>query len=114
MRVNELLRKGLADVFLLTDIEDPALAGATITVTGVNVSPDLRNAAVFVLPLGGDAADEALAALQRHRRFLRGQLARRVSLKHMPDLTFKLDTSFDQSDRVEEILRSPKVARDIG
>ena len=113
-RVNELLRHAMAEIFLRTDISDPDLAGVTVTTTEVQASPDLKNARVYVVPLGGVDQDKVLAALKRSSKFLRGELARRVTLKYTPALTFELDTTFDQSDRVDALLRSAKVSQDIG
>ena len=113
LRVGEALRKALAEIFLRIEIADPDLAGAMITVCEVRTSPDLKNATIYVLPLGGENEDLAVAALQRHKRFIRGELARRVSLRHMPELSFELDVSFSQSGAVEALLRSPRVAQDI-
>ena len=113
LRVNETLRKALADVFLKTDIADPDLEGTVLTVSEVRTSPDLKNATVYLLPLGGKNQDAVLAALNRHKRFIRGELAPRVSLKFMPELVFEPDETFDQSGRLEELLRSEAVARDI-
>ena len=114
LRVSELLRKGLADVFLRAGIEDPDLEGLTLTVSEVSVSPDLKQATAFVMPLGGEGAGGVVAALERHKKYVRGELGKRVSLKFMPALTFKLDATFDESERIDELLRSPQVSRDIG
>lgn len=113
-RVNELVRHALAEIFQRIELSDPELREATVTVTEVRASSDLREARVFVMPLGGANQDSVVAALQRHRRFLRGALAERVTLKYLPALTFVLDTTFDHSDRVEALLRSDKVAQDLG
>jgi ribosome-binding factor A len=114
LKVNELLRKTLSDIFLRAGIEDPELRDVSVTVTEVRVSPDLRNATVFVFPRGAADQDRAVRALQRHQRFLRGELARAVSLKFTPSLGFRLDESFARAERLDEILRSPRVARDLG
>lgn len=113
LKVSEVLRKALAEAMLQVPIDDPDLAEASITVSQVRVSPDLRAATAFVLPLGGADGSKTLAALHRHRRFVRGEVARRVALKYMPTLDFKLDDSFERSERVDELLRSPRVARDL-
>lgn len=113
LRVSESLRRALSDVFLRGDIADDDLKGAMITVSEVRTSPDLKNATVYVLPLGGANQDKVLAGLERHKRFIRGEVTRRVDLKYMPELTFELDVTFDQSSRMSELLRSPEVARDI-
>ncbi len=113
-RVNELVRHAMAEILLRDEIRDDDLKGASITVTEVEVSPDLRNARLYVVPLGGANQEAVLAALRRNARFLRGELSRRVTLKYSPALSFELDTKFDTSDRVDALLRSDKVARDLG
>ena len=113
LRVGEMLRKALADVFLKTDIADPDLTGVVMTVSEVRASPDLKNATVYLLPLGGKNQDTVIAALNRHRKFLRGELARLVELRYMPEIAFELGTAFDQTGRLDDLLRSPAVARDI-
>ena len=113
LRVSESLRKALSEVFLRTDIADRDLLGVTLTVSEVRASPDLKNATVYVLPLGGDNQEKVVAALERHKRFVRGEVAGLVNLRHMPELIFELDLTFDQSRDMEVLLRSPSVARDI-
>jgi len=115
LRVGEELRHALAWILEKGDIRDPALASRAVTVTEVQVSPDLRNATVFVVPLGGgeDAEAETLEGLRRVKPFLRHELARRITLRHVPDLGFELDTSFDTADRIEALLHRPDVARDL-
>ncbi len=114
LRVGEVLRHALAELLARVEIDDPELSGTSVTVTEVRPSPDLKHAAVFVAPLGGIRQKEIQTALNRHTRFLRGEVARRVSLKFMPDLRFMLDTSFDESGKIDAILRSPDVVRDLG
>ena len=77
------------------------------------MTPDLKLATVYVFPLGGEGADEAVAQLDKHKRFLRGEVAKRISMKFMPELRFKVDSSFEASARIDELLASPKVARDL-
>jgi ribosome-binding factor A len=77
------------------------------------MTPDLRLATAYVMPLGGEGADEVVKHLAKHARFLRGELARRVNLRYMPEIRFKVDTSFESSRRIDELLASPKVARDL-
>ena len=113
LRVGETLRKALSEIFLRSEIADPDLAGAAVTVSEVRASPDLKNATIYVLPLGGDNEDLVIAALERHKKFVRGELARRISLRYMPELTFELDVTFNQSDAVDALLRTPRVAQDI-
>lgn len=113
LRVSEALRKALSEVFLRSEIADADLAGVTLTVSEVRASPDLKNATAYVLPLGGDNQDKVVAALKRHKRFIRGEVTRRIELRHTPELIFELDTTFDQSGHMDALLRSPEVARDI-
>ncbi len=113
LRVSESLRKALSEVFLRCDIADTDLKGVTLTVSEVRSSPDLKNATVYVLPLGGKKQDKVIEALKRHKRFIRGEVTRRVDLRHTPELIFELDLTFDQSGHMDALLRSPGVARDI-
>lgn len=113
LRVGEELRHALAEILGRGDIRDPDLADASVTVTEVRVSPDLKNATAFVLPLAGRNADAVLAALERCAPYLRGQLARLVKLRFAPRVSFRLDESFDRASRIEELLRQPKVAADL-
>ncbi|HEX5278861.1 MAG TPA: 30S ribosome-binding factor RbfA [Micropepsaceae bacterium] len=113
LRVGEMLRHAVSDILRNTDIRDPDLAGVSVTVTQVKPSPDMRHATVFVEPLGGINAAAVLAALNRHRGFLRGELGRTIKLKFTPELRFLEDTSFAEAERIETILHSEKVARDI-
>jgi ribosome-binding factor A len=114
LRVGEALRHALSDILMRGELRDPALQGASITVSEVRVSPDLRNATAYVVPLGGAHAEEILAGLQRAGPHLRAQVARAVKLKFAPGLTFRADTSFDYADRIERLLHSGQVARDLG
>ena len=113
LRVSENLRHELSQIFTRVDIRDDDLKGVIITVSEIRTSPDMRNATVFVMPLGGDRADEIVTALERNKKFLRGELSRKVHLKYMPELNFKLDESFDNSGRITEVLNSEKVAKDL-
>jgi ribosome-binding factor A len=113
LRVGEELRHALAWILERGEMRDPAAAGISLTVTEVRISPDLRQATAFVVPLGG--GDEALviAALGRAKGFLRRRIAETVRLKFVPDLAFRIDRSFEQADRVARILRDPAVSRDL-
>ncbi|MDA7948023.1 MAG: 30S ribosome-binding factor RbfA [Hyphomicrobiaceae bacterium] len=113
LRVGETMRKALSELFLKHEIVDPDLSGTVMTVSEVRMSPDLKNATVYLLPLGGENQEKVAAALHRHKRYIRGELARLVSLRYMPDLIFELDPTFDRAGRMDELLRSPEVARDI-
>jgi ribosome-binding factor A len=112
LRVGEELRHALAAVFERGELRDPALA-VPITVTEVRMSPDLRQALVFVMPLGGLGGDEVIAALIRARGFLRKRIAATVKLRSAPNLTFRIDVSFDRAGHINELLHSPGVARDL-
>ena len=113
LRVGEMLRHALSDILRERDIRDPDLEGVSVTVTQVKPSPDMRHATVFVQPLGGENADVIVEALNRHRSFLRGELGHSIELKFTPELRFMEDTSFAEAQRIERILHSEKVARDL-
>ena len=113
LRVGEQLRHGLAKILRERESRDPILENASITVTEVRMSSDLRGATAFVMPLAGANVAEVLAALKRCSGFLKGLLAREVPLRYTPDLTFALDASFDQAERIHQLLRRPDVARDL-
>jgi ribosome-binding factor A len=113
LRVGELIRHALADFFLRDSVSDDELKGILLTVTEVKASPDLRQATVFLMPSGAADHQKAVAAVARHKKFLRGELARRIELRYVPELVFALDDSFDNARRIEEILHSPEVERDL-
>jgi ribosome-binding factor A len=113
LRVGEMLRHALSDILRATDIRDPDLEGVSVTVTQIKPSPDMRHATVFVEPLGGANATAIVNALNRHRGFLRGELGRTITLKFTPELRFVEDTSFAEAERIEKILHSERVARDL-
>ena len=114
LHAGELVRRALIEALAEGHLRDPALSGASITVSEVRASPDLKHASAFVLPLGGGDAKEIVAALRRARGFLRSEVARRVELRHAPELHFELDRSFDEGARLEALLRSGAVKRDLG
>ena len=114
LRVGEELRHALAAVLQRGDFHDPDLQGHLVIVSEVRISPDLKNATAFVTPLGGQHMDEMLAALRRAGPYLRGQIVRAVNLRHAPTLSFEPDTSFEYAGRIDAILHSPDVARDLG
>ncbi|MGH6735629.1 MAG: 30S ribosome-binding factor RbfA [Methyloceanibacter sp.] len=113
LKVGELIRHALAEILSRGEVLDQVLARHSLTVAEVRMSPDLKLATAYVMPLGGGEADEVVAHLEQHKRFLRGELARRVSLKFMPEIRFKVDTSFEASARIDELLASPEVSRDL-
>ena len=113
LRVGEEIRHLLADLLERGNMRDPDLREATITVTSVDVSPDLRNATAFVMPLGGQDKDRLLAALRRAAPWFRARVSEKAGLRSAPDIRFQLDTTFDEADRIGALLRRPDVARDI-
>lgn len=113
LRVGEELRHALAWIIERDELRDAVLSGRAVTVTEVRISPDLRQATVFVMPLGGSAQDTVLAALTRARGFLRRRIADNVKLKYVPELTFRIDRSFEEADRIARMLRQPDVVRDL-
>jgi ribosome-binding factor A len=113
LRVGELIRHAIADILAQGGVHDPALEGHIITVPEVKMSPDLKLATIYVMPLGGRGIDEVIAALARNKKFLRGEVAHRVNLKFAPDLRFRVDDRFDEAERIEKLLRTPAVQRDL-
>ncbi|MEM9045125.1 MAG: 30S ribosome-binding factor RbfA [Pseudomonadota bacterium] len=113
LRVGEVIRRALSEIFARGDLHMEELAGVSITVTEVRASPDLRQARVYVMPLGGAQADEIVDALNASAREIRREVARSVTLKFSAQLDFVLDESFDRMDRTREMLSQPKVARDL-
>jgi ribosome-binding factor A len=113
LRVAELVRHAMSELLTRSDIADPALEGKVVTVPDVRMSPDLKLATVYVMPLGGDNVADCLAALDRHKKFLRGEIARRVNLRFAPEVRFKADPSFDYGGKIDALLNSPKVKQDL-
>jgi ribosome-binding factor A len=95
------------------DVHDPVLEGHLVTIPEVRMSPDLRLATVYVMPLGGKDIEAVIEALDRNKRYLRGEIAHRVNLKFAPDLRFRADERFDEAERIEKLLRTPAVQRDL-
>ena len=113
LRVGELVRHALADMLARGEVHDPILEGHLITVPEVRMSADLRLATIFIMPLGGRDIEVVLAALERNKRFLRGEIARGVNLKFAPEIQFRADDRFDEAERIEKLLRTPAVQRDL-
>jgi ribosome-binding factor A len=112
-RVGELIRHALADILARGEVRDEAFDRHPLTIPDVRMSPDLKLATILVMPLGGKGAGAVVEALDRHKKELRTLVARRINLKFAPDLRFAVDTSFDAQARMDELLRSPAVARDL-
>jgi ribosome-binding factor A len=113
LRAGELVRHALVEILREEDLQDPALAGVSVTITEVRVSPDLKHALCFVEPLGGAKAAEVVAGLNRVARFLRGRLGHAVELRFTPQLKFVHDESFDAADHMNRLLADPRVRRDV-
>ena len=113
LRVGETVRHAVADILSQGNVHDPDLEGHIITVPEVRMSPDLKLATVYVMPLGGRDTDVVLAALERNKKFLRGEIARHVNLKFSPDIRFHADERFAEAERIEKLLRTPAVQRDL-
>ncbi len=113
LRVGEELRHALSRILARGELRDPSLADLNLTVTEVRLSPDLKNATAFVVPLGGGGLEAAVAALNRAGGFFRSRLAQEVALRHAPRVAFAPDRSFDEARKVDEILERPRVRRDL-
>jgi ribosome-binding factor A len=114
LRAGELVRHALVEVLREEDIDDADLKGVSVTVTEVRMSPDLRHAVVFVEPLGGGEGAEAVVEhLNRHARYLRGQLGRHIDMRFTPDLKFVHDESFDEAGRIGRMFDDPHVRQDL-
>ena len=113
LRVGEELRHILAELFERGDMRDPDLRDASITVTAVDVSPDLRNATAFVMPLGGQEEARLLAAMRRAAPWFRARVSERAGLRYAPEIRFEIDKTFEAADKIGALLRRPDVARDI-
>ena len=113
LRVGELVRHAMADMLMRGDVHDPVIEGHLITVPEVRMTADLRLATIYIMPLAGRDADEVAAAFERHKKFLRGEIAHRVNLKFAPDIRFRIDERFAEAERIDKLLRSPAVKRDL-
>jgi ribosome-binding factor A len=113
LRVGELIRHELAALLSRGDIHDPVIETHMITVPEVRMSPDLRLATIYIMPLGGRDGEAVVDALDRNKRYVRGEIARRVNLKFAPEIRFRVDDRFDEAERIEKLLRTPVVQRDL-
>jgi ribosome-binding factor A len=113
LRVGELVRHALAEMLLRGDVHDPVIESHLITIPEVQVTPDLRLATIFVMPLGGKDAEEVIAAFERNKKYLRGEIAHVINLKFAPDIRFRFDDRFEEVRRIDELLRSSAVKRDL-
>ncbi|MSO92036.1 MAG: 30S ribosome-binding factor RbfA [Rhodospirillales bacterium] len=117
LRVGEELRHALAWMLERGEVRDPGLQGISVTVTEVQVSPDLRSATAYVLPLGGSETEPVVAALTRASPFIRRRIAETVRLRFVPALAFSADNAFARATRIEDLLRqseAPAAQPDAG
>ncbi|TPV98144.1 MAG: Ribosome-binding factor A [Beijerinckiaceae bacterium] len=113
LRVAELIRHTVSELLVRSVIGEPLLEGQAVTIPEVRMSPDLKLATIYIMPLGGKNITGVLAALDRHRKFLRGEIARRINLRFAPDIRFKADRSFDYGAKIDALLELPEVKRDL-
>jgi ribosome-binding factor A len=113
LRVGEAVRHVISELLVHGEVHDAVIETHLITVPEVRMSADLRVATIYVMPLGGRDETQVLAALERNKRFLRGVIAKRVNLKFVPEIRFRIDERFDEAERIEKLLRSPAVSRDL-
>ena len=113
LRVGESIRHRMAELLARGEIHDEVISSHLITIPEVRISPDLRLATIYVMPLAGKDVKPVIEALNRNKRFIRAEIVRSVNLKYAPDIQFRADLSFEESARIEALLRSPKVAKDL-
>jgi ribosome-binding factor A len=113
LRVGELIRHAVSEMLARGDVHDPVLEGHLVTVPEVRMSADLRLATIYVMPLGGRDTNEVIEALDRNKRYLRREIAHHVNLKFAPEIRFRIDDRFDEAERIEKLLRTPAVQRDL-
>jgi ribosome-binding factor A len=113
LRVGELIRHAVSEMLTRGDVHDPVIEAHLITIPEVRMSPDLRLATIYVMPLGGRDIEAVLEALENNKRYLRGEIARHVNLKFSPDIRFHADERFTEAERIEKLLRTPAVQRDL-
>jgi ribosome-binding factor A len=113
LRVAELVRQAASEILARGDFEDVALTRQVVTISRVAMSPDLKLATLYVMPLGGRALKETIAAVERNKKALRAEIAHRINLKYAPDLRFMPDESFDAQAKMDALLKSPEVRRDL-
>ena len=113
LRVGELVRHAVAEMLTRGDVHDPVIEGHLITVPEVRMTPDLRLATIYIMPLAGRDTDKVIAAFERNKKFIRGEIAHAVNLKFAPDIRFHIDNRFEEAERIDKLLRSPEVKRDL-
>lgn len=113
LRVAELIRHAAAELLTRGAVDDPVLASHVVTVPSVKMSPDLKLATIYVMPLGGKDVAPVVAALERHRKFMRGEIAHMINMKFAPDIRFRIDESFENAAKIDALLARPEVRRDV-
>jgi ribosome-binding factor A len=113
LRVGEVIRHALAEILARGEVRDPVLASHVVTIPEVRMSPDMRLATAYVMPLGGKDVGPVLEALDRNRRFIKGEIARRINLRYAPEIRFRRDQTFEEASRIDALLHSEKVRRDL-
>jgi ribosome-binding factor A len=114
LRAGELIRHVLTDILAREEFADPDLHGKSITITEVRASPDLKHATAFAAPLGGTDMGKTIEALNRAASFLRGRLSKEIDMRYTPQVRFVADDSYDEARRIDELLASPRVRKDLG
>jgi ribosome-binding factor A len=107
------VRHALADMLARGDVHDPVIEAHMITIPEVRVTADLRLATIYVMPMGGRDAEDVVTAFERHKKYLRSEIAHRINLKFAPDIRFRVDDRFAEAERIDKLLRSPDVKRDL-
>jgi ribosome-binding factor A len=113
LRMGELVRHALAEIFSRGDVHDPVLETHVITIPEVAMTPDLRHATAYIMPLGGKDERAVLEALNRHKKYMRGVIAKKLQAKFTPDLHFRIDERFERAEKIDKLLRRPEVQRDL-
>jgi ribosome-binding factor A len=113
LRVGELVRHAVAEMLTRGDVHDPVIEGHLITVPEVRMTADLRLATIYIMPLAGRDAEKVVTAFEQHKKFIRTEIAHRINLKFAPDIRFRVDDRFAEAERIDKLLRSPAVKRDL-
>ncbi len=113
LRIGEMVRHNLSELLTRGEIHDDVLASHVVTIPEVRISPDLKLATAYVMPLGGKDTAAVIAALERHKKFIRTQIAHTLNLKYAPDIRFREDQTFEEVNRIDALLFSEKVRRDV-
>ncbi len=113
LRVAELIRHAAAELLTRGAVDDPVLAAHVVTVPSVKMSPDLKLATIYVMPLGGKDVKPVVEALEKHRKFLRGEIGHKINMKFAPEIRFRIDESFENAAKIDALLARPEVRRDV-